>query len=795
MIIIVPKIGKATAMKYLCICYITYFLMSAGILYAQEMPAMLMISAFQDYAANHPVEKIYLHLDKPYYAAGEYMYFRAYLTDADLNPEIAKSGIIYVELSDAKKNLVKRVLLYSEQHEFAGQIQIPDSLPSANYHLRAYTNYMRNAGEDYFYHRDIYIGNPTAQKQEIIPTKVFDYQVKFFPESGLLLRGLSCKVAFKALANDGYGVDITGVLSDSEGKEILRFSSQHLGMGSFNFIPEKGKTYKATVQSNGISKEYTLPSATEGLALSARQDEKSVFLTIHSTNDKLDSIYIIGQSRNTVCYALNGYIENHEQKIRIDKTKFPTGITQFTLFKDGKPVSERLVFISRNDDLHVSIVPDKEEYGDREKATVRIQVSDKDGEPVEGNFSLSVTDDRTVRPSFNEQNIKGSLLLAEDLKGYIESPGWYFSGDEPERAEALDNLLCTQGWTRFVWDKLTALTTADVYPVESEFQITGKVTNAIGRPVKDGSVILFSRENTPGKATTDENGRFGFYGFNCPDTAVFLLQCRTKQDSKTFIGFKLDSINNRAQISAIPLIYSNNKNNDNLLTSYTEQTGRLLKYRLINLPEVTVVAKKIPDRESIGIASYRFGGRTLDTKMPILNVIFMLPKPDRSIPISFYNTPRVLYDVDGDIMAANSFEDFFGQWRADLFESVEVLRPEDAITFYGIEASGGAYRIKTKPYKDRVIPDASIEIIRPEGYCVRKEFYVPVYDETEIKQDKTPDLRTTIYWNPVIHTDVDGIAEVRFFTADNTGSYSYILEGIGNNNVAFVKNKRNAETR
>ena len=81
----------------------------------------------------------------------------------------------------------------------------------------------------------------------------------------------------------------------------------------------------------------------------------------------------------------------------------------------------------------------------------------------------------------------------------------------------------------------------------------------------------------------------------------------------------------------------------------------------------------------------------------------------------------------------------------------------------------------------------SIQVVAPEGYCVRKEFYVPDYDEPERKQDKTPDLRTTIYWNPVIHTDPDGKAEVSFFTADNTGTYSYILEGIGDNKVGFVK--------
>jgi len=775
-------------MKYLYIYCIICFLNICA-LSAQEMSVISMINSFQDYAANHPVEKIYLHLDKPYYAAGEYMYFRAYLTDADLNPENTKSGIIYVELSDSKKNLVKRVLLYSEQHEFAGQIQIPDSLPSANYHLRAYTNYMRNAGEDYFYHRDIYIGNTTGQKQEITPEKAFDYQVKFFPEGGQLLSELSCKVCFKALGNDGFGTDITGVLSDSEGKELLKFNSTHLGMGSFSFIPEKGKTYKIKVQSNGISKEYTLPSATEGLALSARQDDKSIFLTIHSTNDKPDSIYIIGQSRNAVCYALNGYIENHDQKIRIDKTKFPTGIAQFMLFKEGKPVSERLIFINRKDDLQIKIIPDKASYEDREKAMVRILVSDAEGNPLTGSFSLSVTDDRTVKTSVSEQNIKGSLLLAEDLKGYIESPGWYFAGEESERAEALDNLLCTQGWTRFVWDKLTASTTANVYPVESEFQITGKVTNLIGKPVKNGSVILFGRENTPGKATTDENGRFGFYGFDCPDTAIFLLQCRTKRDSKTFIGFKLDSVNKKAPINTFPLNYRENKKDDNILASYTEQTGRQLKNRVIYLPEVTVKAKKIQDREIISFGSYRYTGKILDKPYPIKHTLQFLSVPGQRGSIAESNKLQSsLYDVDGLRMYADEFDDLYASLPSDMFESVEVLRPEAAIPFYGRDGFNGAYRIKTKRFTiDFKMPDASIQVVSPEGYCIRKEFYVPAYNKPEVKQDSTPDFRTTIYWNPVIRTEQNGRAEINFYTGDDTGSYSYTLEGIGNNKIAYIK--------
>jgi len=769
------------------------------------MSVISMINSFQDYAGNHPVEKIYLHLDKPYYASGEYMYFRAYLTDQDLNRENAKSGIIYVELSDAKKNLVKRVLLYSENHEFAGQIQLPDSLPSANYHLRAYTNYMRNAGEDYFYHRDIYIGNPTVPKQDVKPAKAFDYQVSFFPEGGQLLSGLSCKVAFKSLGNDGFGTDITGVLSDSDGKEILRFSSQHLGMGSFNFTPEKGKTYKATVQSNGMQKEYTLPTATEGLTLSARQDDKSVFLTIHSTNDKPDSIYIIGQSRNAVCYALNGYIENHEQKIRIDKTKFPMGIAQFTLFKDGKPVSERLLFIDRKDDFHVSIVPDKEEYSDREKANVRIQVSDKDGEPVEGDFSLSVTDDRTVKTSINEQNIKGSLLLAEDLKGYIESPGWYFSGDDPERAEALDNLLCTQGWTRFVWDKSSLSQTSNIYPVESEFQITGKVTNLIGKPVKGASIFLINKGMVPIRTSTDEEGEFGFYGFNCPDTAVFIMQCLTENKQEKFTGIQTDKSGSfYTQSNTLSPSKSNIIGIETVKGAYMEQINHQMSYNKTQKTKpyaVKIKKQKSTTSQSIGVHSVRYGGNVLNKAKSIQNLLEALPPP---IPIPKKIVPRFIgmttksdsvilpapfYTVDGGRrMFQNIFEVYYGMLRSDLFESVEILSPKDAINLYGTEFSGGAYILNIKSFtKDYKASDASIQVVAPEGYCVRKEFYVPTYDKLEVKQSPTPDFRTTIYWNPVIQTDQNGRAEVSFFTADNTGTYSYILEGIGDNKVGFAK--------
>ena len=776
--------------------YLFLMILNTGILFAQEPSVKATIGAFQAYTEKHPVEKIYLHLDKPYYAAGEYMHFRAYLTDIHLNQENVASGIIYVELSDAKRELIKRILLYSEENEFAGQILLPDTLTSANYHLRAYTNWMRNAGEEYFYHRDIYIGNISKKKQEA-PSPPFDYQVTFFPEGGRLLAGFSNKVAFKALGNDGFGADVAGTLADAEGQELLHFNSRHLGMGAFSFTPEKGKTYKATVQSGGLQKEYTLPAAEEGLAISARQDDRSVYLTIRTTNNEPESIYLIGQSRHTVCYALEGLLDSNERIIRIGKEKFPTGIAQFTLFKDSHPVSERLVFIDRKDDLHVEIIPDKEKYGDREKATVLIRVTDIDGQPVQGSFSLSVTDDKTVQPSIHEQNIKGTLLLDADLKGYIESPGWYFAGDEAERAEALDNLLCSQGWSRFVWNNLAA-SSSIAYPVESEFQITGRVTNLVGRPVRNASVILFSKENMPGTTTTDKDGRFGFYGFNCPDTAEFILQARTKRDRKATIGLKIDQRDNcHAQTNVLPLTKTENKRNEMLLANYTEQTTRHIQSEediwTMKISEVTIEAKRIPNRETIGIASYRYGGKTLEKPYQLFILLQSLPRASRGITSN--NAPPILYVVDGMKMDSKTFEYEYSFLPSNMFESIEILRGEEAVARYGHEAVEGAYVFKIKRYYgDSLVPDASVDVFRPEGYCVQKDFYIPAYEKPEILQRSMPDLRTTIYWNPAIGTNEYGKTEISFCTADFTASFSYVLEGIGNNKVV-VKINASAEKR
>src|SRR3546814_14100192 len=67
----------------------------------QELPGAVLewtVRALEHFATQRPQEKLYLHFDKPYYAAGADIWFRAYLVNASTHTASSISKIIQVEL-------------------------------------------------------------------------------------------------------------------------------------------------------------------------------------------------------------------------------------------------------------------------------------------------------------------------------------------------------------------------------------------------------------------------------------------------------------------------------------------------------------------------------------------------------------------------------------------------------------------------------------------------------------------------------------------------------------------------
>ncbi|HEY0898457.1 MAG TPA: TonB-dependent receptor, partial [Sphingobacteriaceae bacterium] len=134
------------------------FLSVAGFIHADD-PLQNMLNKLEKFRSEYPQEKVHLHLDKPYYAIGDNIWFKAYVVNGAKNQLSTLSKILYVELINEKDSVKQSARLQLRSGLAWGDFKLSDSLREGNYRIRAYTTWMRNFTEDYFFDKTITIGN------------------------------------------------------------------------------------------------------------------------------------------------------------------------------------------------------------------------------------------------------------------------------------------------------------------------------------------------------------------------------------------------------------------------------------------------------------------------------------------------------------------------------------------------------------------------------------------------------------------------------------------------------------
>jgi len=127
-------------------------------------PFTELLKKLDAYTTKYPQEKVYLHLDKPYYAIGDDIWFKAYVLNNKTKSPTAISNVLYVELIDENDALKRQLKLPLTNGLTWGDFKLIDSLTEGNYRMRAYTNYMRNLGPEFFFDKTIKIGNGWSNK-------------------------------------------------------------------------------------------------------------------------------------------------------------------------------------------------------------------------------------------------------------------------------------------------------------------------------------------------------------------------------------------------------------------------------------------------------------------------------------------------------------------------------------------------------------------------------------------------------------------------------------------------------
>jgi hypothetical protein len=766
-----------------------------------ENPLERLIAGFAKYVDELPQEKIYIHFDKPYYTTGETIWFKAYHTAGAYHEPSSQSRTIYVELINQNGQFVQHLKLFSINGSAAGNILIPDSLASGNYLVRAYTNWMRNSGEEYFFHRTIKIWNSGIPANNISNADHLDIQ--FFPEGGDLVNDIHSKIAFKAIGTDGLGRTIRGKILEGS-NVICEFESNSLGMGVFHLTPQRGKLYKAMIEN--YEREIILPQVKDsGLAISVNNSSESndIIVRIQTTDyASIKTIYILAQTRGIVCYSARADLSTNIAVAKIPKTAFPSGITQITVTdRSGIPIAERLIFVDQKDQMTINITSDKTTYAPRELVKLDIQATDANGAPIVADLSLSVCDNQQVLIDENRESINSYLWLSSELIGHIESPGYYFNPGNEDREEALDYLLLTQGWRRFTFkDALEQKWGSPPYKIEQGLTIKGKMVDLYNnKPVIGGKVSYLSVFPIPETktASTNSKGEFEINNIIYFDSTDAMLQGETKRGNKSIKIIVDDSYNFPAfKFPSLLLNETQNEFEKAFVAKSVERKTIDKAYdfdeKTIMLDEVEIRAKR-EDTQNIG--SKIFGKGSVNVRVSDnpglenqLHPLQLVQGRVAGVQITGDGLNwRVLIQGVNSINSGTSplimLDDIPVQIETlhtipvQNIESFTVWKGADAAIF-GARGANGAIGFYTKrgveslnPSKEGSITFAGI------GFQLEREFYAPKYDVQKPEHIK-PDKRVTLFWAPFIQTDSSGRASISFYNHDAETTITGILEGI-----------------
>jgi hypothetical protein len=796
------------------------------------------IAKLEQYRTNTPQEKVYLHFDKPYYMAGETMWFKGYLFDGIAHSIDSVSRVMYVDLIDETtgKTLASRIL--SCNGSTHGDIALPDSLGEGVYQIRAYTNYMKNYSEEYFFRQDfkIYQGSIKNRLTGASFKKVTEVaDVQFFPEAGNSVVGIDSRIGFKALNILGKGVDIQGFVLDNTKDTIVAFQSEHLGMGIFNYTPEAQKTYTAFVkQHDGKYRQFGLPLAYEqGFTMAvdnlSNREKVKIFISNSSPKpaDKSSEIVVVAHQRGQLCFMAKANETQKSFSISIPKNKIPNdGIVQITLINvKGEPLCERLIFHNQNRQVNLKITPDKANYKIREKVTVNIEATDAEGRPVEGNFSVAVTDANQVVAEPDQENLLSYLLLSSDvsnlsgtdyyssLRGNIEQPAYYFNKEKQDVTRHLDVLMMTQGWRRFIWrDLMSNKEPVITQLLETGLQITGKALKPNGKIADKVTLTLVIKNDKKVPqfvmGTTDSLGRYGFYGLDFFDSTQVLIQ-GMKQNGGKNLNVTIDDLNPAPKIRIVKTPYNPMEFGAEDLISFLKKAKEAIdlekKLKLNKdqmLQEVTVRAKRYEEPDPRKIYGRASNSLKIDQLLcsGATNVFQMIQGRVPGVQVSPDGQGGYKVTIRGISSITGSSDPLFlldgmpveGGTLSSInpcdVDAIDVLKGADA-GIYGSQGGNGVVAILTKRggsnYDYSKDITSGITIQKRLGYYIAQKFYVPKYD-VDIPDHVRPDFRSTLHWQPNVRTDTGGKASIAYWNTDAKATMRIIVEGVSKQGLVGV---------
>lgn len=804
-------------MKYLNLnlSLLFYLLILNTAAYSQQVPAN------KDSGVKLFFEKAYLFTDRSYYSAGDDIWYSAFLLNGQTNLLSSTSNNLYVEIISPSSEVLERKMIHLNNGLGKGDFKLGDSIPSGKYRLRAYTNWMRNFGDEFFFEKELaVISSAFPNGQTAVAGKA--EAINFFPEGGSMVEGVLGIVAFKAEDAVGKGLEVTGNIETADGTVITALNTSFNGMGRFLLQPEAGKKYRAKGKySNGKDFNVELPSAlSTGYGLYVRQSD-SLFTIQVKTNERTYSalsnkeVVVLLKNKGKVYSSFKVSLSSVQTSFQISKIGIPSGISSLTIYDSaGRPSCERLINIEATDHINLTLTTDKTVYKQKEQTMLKIRTSDERNLPVKSNLSLAVVDASLI-PDDVQGNIISYLNLQSEIKGLIENPGQYFDAKSKNRNSQLDLLLLCSGWRDFIWKRLADAQVKLAFHAEKGVSVMGKVKTKYGdKPLPNANITLSASSARGNKlfiTQSDDAGVFYIDGVKLFGyQPVKITSVDSKAQKQGFIYIDTLNVSLLPQVKPLAVV-THTVNNSKMLSEINKRRTLLANQSLsdtLQLNEVVIKSSK----------------KTLQLRDLVLND-FSYKEDEFTIKPSDYDyndlrhflTHRLNYNTSivndnirtdkgtGDASYTPNFPRMIVNNREMPYtdeDPPELIRDYIDV-YYGLKMSNVKYvkvkrmvgmDINTGKSKEVFVLYLTVNmsairgseegIISREvqGYYESRVFYEPNYTVPSSRAD----VRSTIHWQPLIATNANGDATLTYYNADPKSKIRIVAEGISETGMPFA---------
>ncbi len=762
-------------------------------------------------------EKLIVQTNKNIFAAGEELWFKAYIINSLSHKYFSHSKTLYVDLVNEKDTAIAQLLLNIPSERTEGMIRLKDSLPEGYYWLRVYTATIQKYDTNAVFVSPIYVVNkkfpstfistPAPIKETRISTKA--PRLLFYPEGGEIIAGTNTTIAIKAEDEFGSPVKVEGFINDNlDSSALTWFKTDSItGLGKISFFVSKSKNYAANFKWEKQFIKLPLPLVNLYASQISIKDQTPTTLKVvvaqgDSLYKKGKQSYLLGINKDSLCFASVG-VDMYE--LSIPKSNFPAGISKLLLFNEAQEVvSERTIFITKpKEELFIST--DKENYAPRDKVVLTLYKGDSVLHPNFTALSVAVSDDNTVKQTSDVRNNENALLL-EPTKNYDElallTQPMIFKGKKYSK-EAIANKAVIQQAN---------------LPVDTLFSnIKGRIINKKKLAVANRIVTLYANKRFSIFDTDTTNAR-GEFTFTVPpylDSVAFTLQVTAlkgyKVDEKIVIDVTSPfpkfstplSLKKKFSIDDVELV--TNLRNTNFKDIYRGTGKEWLQSVFV---KSSIKANTYNTSKRVSNFSQILTGEAIQKINPIDASTAMLMIPGLHLRGSFLTLGGVtsfslsakdepLLIVDGVMVAGGNGPqsdtnegmsmDFPGspvmaemsKISPDIIDFVEVMKGPEA-AYYGARGGNGVIIINTqrKSNFSSHYEQFGTLVYYPASYHLAPAYNMPDYSNLDIKKASFKDNRSTIYWNGHLYTNPNGKAEVEFYTGDVSTNYTISVLGI-----------------